>query len=167
MQATSLLARNVALVPIYVIRHAHAGSRSDWIGPDGDRPLSDKGRKRSEAIADELGDVGVSEIWTSPLVRCVETVEPLAERCDVAIRCTDALAEGAALAATVELVEKLAADETTAALCSHGDVIPDLLAALARRGADLDADGACPKGSIWALVVEHGAVTRADYLGRG
>jgi broad specificity phosphatase PhoE len=160
-------ARNVAAVPIYVIRHAHAGSRSDWIGPDSERPLSDKGRRRSEAIATELSDVGIAEIWTSPLVRCVETVEPLAERCDVAVRCTDALAEGAALAATVELVEKLAADGTTAALCSHGDVIPDLLAALARRGADLDASGSCPKGSIWVLVVEDGAVTRADYAGKG
>src|SRR5690606_32142946 len=109
---------------------------------------------------------GIREIWTSPLVRCVETVEPLGSRCDVEVRRTHALAEGAPLADTVDLVERLAKDDVTAALCSHGDVIPDLLAALARRGADLDPDGACPKGSIWILQVADGEVTRADYAGR-
>ena len=153
-------------MPIYVVRHAHAGHRRDWDGPsDTERPLSDKGWKQAAKIATRLGDVGVSEIWSSPYTRCVESVEPLAERCDLPVRRTDALAEGATLADTVELVEKLSADDTTAVLCSHGDVIPDLLAALARRGAHLDPKGACLKGSIWVLHVEGGSVNRADYEG--
>ncbi len=151
---------------LYVIRHAHAGSRTHWDGHDPARPLSDKGRREADQIAASLGDAGISEIWTSPFVRCVETIAPLAERCDVAVQCTDALEEGAAFADTVELVERLAAADITAALCSHGDVIPELLAALARRGVDLDPDGACQKGSVWVLEVDGGRVTRADYAGK-
>ena len=33
-------------VPVYLIRHAHAGSRSGWDGDDDRRPLSPKGRAR-------------------------------------------------------------------------------------------------------------------------
>lgn len=153
-------------MPIFVIRHAHAGSRQEWTGDDVERPLSPKGRARAASIAETLADEGITEIWTSPLVRCVQTVEPLGARCDVAVQRTDALVEGAPLAATVDLVERLAKDDVVAALCSHGDVIPDLLAALARRGADLDPDGACPKGSVWILRVSGGVVTRADYAGK-
>src|SRR5690606_11594116 len=97
--------------------------------------------------------------------RCVQTMEPLAALLGLEIGRSDALVEGAALAAGVELVERLAADGTVAALCSHGDVIPDLLAALARRGAVLDPDGACPKGSIWILHTHDGDVTEAVYAG--
>jgi broad specificity phosphatase PhoE len=159
-------ARNVGAVPIYVVRHAHAGHRRDWDGPDdSQRPLTDKGWKQAAKIAKRLGDAGVSEIWSSPFTRCVESVEPLAERCDLSIGRTDALAEGSVLVDTVDLAEKLAATDTTAVLCSHGDVIPDLLGALARRGTYLDPKGACPKGSIWVLQVEDGKVARADYEG--
>ena len=159
-------ARNVSLVPIYVVRHAHAGSRGNWDGPDRERPLSERGRSQADAIAGHLADAGIAEIWTSPFVRCVETVEPLAEKCDLVIGRTDALAEGAPLATTVELVEGLATAGTTAALCSHGDVIPDLLAGLARRGAELDPKGSCPKGSVWVLHTDDGRIVRADYAGR-
>lgn len=154
-------------MPIYLVRHAHAGQRAEWVAPDGDRPLSDKGHRRAEGLADELAEVGITEIWSSPLVRCVQTMEPLAARLGTAVGTDDALAEGAALAAGIALVERLATEGTIAALCSHGDVIPELLAGLARRGADLDPDGACPKGSVWVLHTHEGAVTRAEYAGIG
>ena len=154
-------------VPLYVVRHAHAGSRGDWVAPDGDRPLSGKGRRRADEIARALAEVGITEIWSSPLARCVQTMEPLAALLGIQVGRSDALAEGAALAAGVELVERLATAGTGAALCSHGDVIPDLLAALARRGTRLDPDGACPKGSIWILRTHDGVVTEAVYAGTG
>lgn len=150
---------------LYVIRHAHAGSRHGWDGPDGDRPLSTKGRARAGEIGEQLGTDGIERVLTSPLVRCVETVEPLAARLGLAVEHAEALREGARLADTIDLVESLAAAGTVAALCSHGDVIPELLAGLARRGVPLDPDGACPKGSIWRLPIEAGTVARAEYLG--
>lgn len=152
-------------MPIYLVRHAHAGIRDAWVGPDDQRPLSDKGRRRAAEIDEQLADVGITRILSSPSVRCVETMQPLAERLGLEIEHHHALAEGAALAAGVALMEELVADGAVAALCSHGDVIPELLAALARRGADLDPDGACRKGSIWILHARDGAVTEATYAG--
>ncbi|MBK5222733.1 MAG: histidine phosphatase family protein [Acidimicrobiia bacterium] len=154
-------------MPIYLVRHAHAGSRDAWVAPDADRHLSDQGWGRAHEIADTLASVGITEVRSSPLVRCVETMEPLAAALGIEVGDDEALREGATLAAGVVLVERLAADGTIAALCSHGDIIPDLLAALARRGARLDPGGACPKGSIWILRTHDGSVTEAVYAGKG
>ncbi|QGG94537.1 SixA phosphatase family protein [Actinomarinicola tropica] len=154
-------------MPLYLVRHAHAGRRDAWVGPDGHRPLSDKGRRRADELGQELADLGIARILSSPLIRCVETMEPLAARLGLSVEHDDALREGAALAAGITLVEGLAREGTVAALCSHGDVIPELLAGLARRGARLDPDGACPKGSVWVLHVRDGEVVEADYAGLG
>jgi phosphohistidine phosphatase SixA len=157
---------SVGAVPIYLVRHAHAGSRRKWEGPDAERPLSRRGRDRAEEIGVTLGGVGVARILSSPYLRCVQTVEPLAATLDLPLEHTTALAEGAALAESVGLVEDLAATGTVAALCSHGDVIPDILAGLARRGADVER-GTCPKGSIWVLHTHEGVVTAARDAGTG
>lgn len=154
-------------MPLYLVRHAHAGRRDAWVGPDGHRPLSEKGRRRADELAEQLAGLGIARILSSPLVRCVETVDPLAERLGLPVEHSEALREGAALAAGIALVEELAASGTVAALCSHGDVIPELLAGLARRGARLDPDGAVPKGSVWVLHVRDGEVVEAAYAGVG
>ncbi len=152
-------------MPLYLVRHAHAGSRREWDGPDAARPLSPKGRRRAVEIGELLAESGVERVLSSPLVRCVETMEPLATLLDVEVERSEPLREGASPTASIGLVEELAAAGTVAALCSHGDVIPDVLAGLARRGARLDPDGACPKGSIWVLDVHGGVVTDARYAG--
>lgn len=154
-------------MPLYLVRHAHAGSRHKWDGPDELRPLSRKGRGRAEEIGELLAGCGVERVLSSPLVRCVQSVEPLAARIGTEVERSDPLREGASLAESIGLVEELAAAGTTAVLCSHGDVIPEVLTALARRGARLDRDGALPKGSIWVLDVAGGVVTDARYAGSG
>ena len=50
---------------LYVVRHAHAGSRSAWEGPDEDRPLSPKGHRQSVAIAEALAAVGSTRLVSS------------------------------------------------------------------------------------------------------
>jgi len=60
------------------------------------------------------------------------------------------------------LVHQLAGQGTTAALCSHGDVIPHLLDLLAAEGVESDRGG-CTKGSIWTLVVEEAKIVQASY----
>ena len=51
----------------------------------------------------------------------------------------------------------------TLLLCSHGDVIGDVMHTLARRGADLD-DDRLAKASTWELTVVTGEITAARYL---
>ena len=48
-------------------------------------------------------------------------------------------------------------------LCSHGDVIGDLMHHLDQRGVPLD-DDRIEKGSTWVLQVEEGEVVKARYL---
>ncbi len=52
-----------------------------------------------------------------------------------------------------------------AVLCSHGDVIPAVLASLAASGVDLGNDPRCPKGCTWVLEAPGGVdITRVRYL---
>lgn len=148
---------------IFLVRHAHAGSRSAWDDADHLRPLSPKGWARANELALELADEGIGRLLSSSFVRCTQTLGPLAAKVGVDIVDHVALTEGASLASGIDLIEELLAAGTTAALCSHGDVIPELLVGLARRGTLIDPDGACPKGSVWILEVADRAVTRAVY----
>lgn len=152
---------------IYLVRHAHAGARRAWEGDDHLRPLSPKGWARANQLPDLLGQVGIETLLSSRYVRCTQTLGPLASRLGRGVQEHDALAEGARLSQGIGLVESLVDDGRTAALCSHGDVIPELLAGLARRGTHLDPGGACPKGSIWILSVADGEVTHGTYAGTG
>ena len=62
-----------------LVRHARAGSRKGWEGPDIERPLSKKGRRQADGLVEMLEAAGVKRIVSSPYVRCTQTVEPLAE----------------------------------------------------------------------------------------
>jgi 8-oxo-(d)GTP phosphatase len=152
-------------VDVYLVRHAKAGNRKKWEGPDDLRPLSKKGRKQAESLADLLGGRGVSRVLSSPSVRCVETVQPLADRLELKVEETDALAEGATAEDVVSLAREVAQDAVTV-LCTHGDVIPTLLDTLVRTdGLALPGDYPCAKGSTWRLRADgSGRFVDAEYI---
>jgi phosphohistidine phosphatase len=67
---------------LYIIRHAWAGQYGDPQWPDDTiRPLTKKGRKRFTAMVNILSERGMepSLIVTSPMLRCRETAQILAE----------------------------------------------------------------------------------------
>lgn len=148
---------------IHLVRHAEAGSRRRWAGPDEARPLSGEGRRQTAHLTEQLVGVGVVRVLSSPYARCVQTVEPLAARLGLRVEPVDVLAEGSRSRDVRHYVEHLAAAGAELALCSHGDVIPELLAALSRRGVEIEPTDRCQKGSVWSLVVEQGRITRAVY----
>ena len=61
-------------------RHASAGDSVDWQGDDRLRPLDAKGRRQTEALVPAPGRVRARPDRLEPLLRCVQTVEPLARR---------------------------------------------------------------------------------------
>ena len=132
----------------YLVRHAKAGSRHRWEGDDRDRPLSRAGIDQAEAIADRLEAAGVTGLYSSPYARCMQTLEPLAERLGAKVHPDDRLAEGTPLPEVLTLLEEVGPG---AVLCSHGDVIPELIEALVRRGAEIDTPPEWRKASIWLL----------------
>jgi broad specificity phosphatase PhoE len=148
-------------VTVYLVRHAKAGSRKAWKGDDELRPLSKAGKAQARALAKLLAGAGITRIFSSPHLRCRQTVEPLAQRIGVDIELSDALREGAPLADSLRLVEKVAGEN--AALCTHGDVLGNLLMHYAHLGVDLETDR-IEKGSVWALELVDGEMRSAKYF---
>ncbi len=149
-------------MPVLLIRHAHAGSRKDWHGRDEERPLSPRGRRQAQALIELVKPWPPARILSSPATRCIQTVEPLAREFGWRIEVMDALAEGADSKA-VELVRSLAGKRV--ALCTHGDVIPDVLVALVDEDRlDLGPAPRQAKGSVWVLEAKHGKFGKARYI---
>jgi 8-oxo-(d)GTP phosphatase len=147
---------------VLLIRHAHAGSRRDSRGPDAARRLSTRGIKQAQSLVERLGVFAPQRIVSSPAVRCVQTVAPLAKAFDVPIEEDDVLAEGSGLSA-LALVRRVATEKI--ALCTHGDVIPEILVALADEDhLDLGPRPRQAKGSVWVLEAEESRFVKASYL---
>ena len=118
---------------IILVRHGSAGKRGAWSGDDRLRPLDARGRKQADGIASALADRGVHRILSSPYVRCVQTVEPLAAELRLEVEERSELAEGAGPSAPSSLTEEMA--ERNAVLCTHGDVVEDILGEPIKKGA--------------------------------
>lgn len=151
---------------LYLVRHASAGARGG-LGPgrDLERPLDEVGHGQAEGIARMLSDRGIEQIYSSPAVRCIATIEPLANALGLTIEAHPALLEGQSATAAVHLMRTLATSKTTAALCSHGDIIPDTIQTLAREGMMIIGQRAWSKGSTWELRTRGGDITEAHFLG--
>jgi 8-oxo-dGTP diphosphatase len=133
-----------------LVRHGVAGDRASWEGDDRLRPLDARGHRQAAALPKLLADLPVTRILSSPFVRCVQTVEPLAAEIGAAVEETPALAEGAVRAQVVEL---LATTGSGAVLCTHGDVCHELVG---RRRT--------PKGSVWVLEVGARGLTPVRHI---
>lgn len=103
-----------------LLRHASAGDREAWTAPDALRPLDERGRRQAEELVPLLLELGAARVVSSPYVRCVQTVEPLAAALGVELEEDERLAEGEGSAAACLLAE----DGVVA--CTHGDVIATL-----------------------------------------
>lgn len=119
--------------PLLLVRHASAGSRADWQGDDLLRPLDERGRRQAEALPALLAGYEVARVLTSPFARCRETVEPLACALGLPLEERAELAEGARREDALALVHEL--EGTTAVLCTHGDVVEELLGEQSRKGS--------------------------------
>jgi len=134
---------------IYLVRHAKAGERRAWSDADELRPLSGRGHIQARGLLEVLADTRFERVLSSPYVRCMETVVPIASVRRIAIEPADALAEGASLEEALALVRKHAG--TGAVMCTHGDVMPMLLDHMAAHGVDIGPAPQWPKGCTWVL----------------
>ncbi len=151
---------------LYLVRHASAGTRGHFgSGNDLDRPLDAVGHDQASGLISLLGDKGITQVYSSAAVRCVETVVPLAEHLGVEVEIEPALLEGQSATMALHLLRTLAQSNTTAALCSHGDIIPDAIQTLAREGMVIAGQRAWAKGSTWELRTRGNDITEATFLG--
>ena len=147
------------MAKLYLVRHAKAGERRLWDGDDVERPLSAKGLKQSELLAKRLARLDVSTLHSSPYLRCVQTLEPLAKRLKRSIDIDQRLCEEEPFEPVLDLLAEL---PPSAVMSSHGDVIPATLAALDRRGTEIRTPPDWRKATVWVLKRnKHGGIVHA------
>jgi broad specificity phosphatase PhoE len=149
---------------VHLIRHAQAGDRERWRGPDEARPLTKGGRRQASRLAELFTDEPFVQLLSSPFARCVQTLEPLALARGLRIDTRDELSEGQPW----EYVEKLVLEAEVAgptAVCVHGDVMRELIQDLIERGVVGGGSGDVRKGSTWVLGVSDGAIISARHIG--
>lgn len=155
---------NVAPMELLLVRHAHAGAKDRWRGDDRLRPLSDRGREEARSLVDVLATYAPAQVVSSPLVRCVQTVEPVATRFGLPIELSGALGPQADRDAA-RLLRALASASHSVVVCTHGETIEALQRRLARPGKlAFGPGGAHEKGSVWLLHARGGRFTSATYL---
>jgi 8-oxo-(d)GTP phosphatase len=125
--------------PLLVIRHATAGHRGDWPGDDSLRPLDERGWRQAAALVDQLAPFAIERIVSSPFVRCVQSVEPLAAARGLEIEIVDEVAEGVDPGRVRALLDRLAGTATAA--CGHGPEIHPLFGKT-KKGATIVVEAA-------------------------
>jgi 8-oxo-dGTP diphosphatase len=125
--------------------------------------LSAHGAKQSEGLVAIAGlFLPPSRTLSSPYLRCLQTIEPLARAHSLSVEANEDLAEGQSSTA-VKLIRSLAG--TSAVACTHGDVIAEILVTLADEDrVDLGPTPRQAKGSVWALEGKDGFFTSARYF---
>jgi 8-oxo-dGTP diphosphatase len=105
-------------MPLLLLRHASAGSRDEWAGDDRGRPLDKRGARQAQKLIRVLADLEIDCILTSPYLRCVQSVEPLAAARSLAAEVREELSEEQQHTAGIQLVRGLAG--SGALVCGHG-----------------------------------------------
>ncbi len=133
---------------IFLVRHAKAGKRIES-PEDRLRSLSNKGRKQSKKLVRPLIVAGASPtLIASPFVRCMETLGPLAADLGCNVVADELLAEDASFIDTIDMLQTL---PDGAVACTHGNIIPEVIEGLIRRGAVVSGEPQWAKGSVWVL----------------
>jgi phosphohistidine phosphatase SixA len=163
---------------LYLIRHAKAGPRDRWQGPDSERPLTPRGERQAGAIGVVLAEREnrtMSHLVTSPAVRCRDTLVPLAKALGLPLEQAGWLLEGADPAAALGHLGRMlgthgvapraaTSSSSVVAACTHGDILWGVLDYLARRGVDLGPRPDAPKGGVWQLDYAGPDVVSARFL---
>jgi 8-oxo-dGTP diphosphatase len=148
---------------LLVVRHADAGNKRAWTGPDTLRPLSPSGQLQAEGLVFRLEDYPVEHILSSPTLRCFQTVEPLARDRLLGIETVPALGVGTTPAQLLALFWDL--ELRNSVLCTHGEGIGLLLTRLIGDALLAEDPLDWPKGSTWLLERINRRQVRGRFLG--
>jgi len=153
-------------VQLILVRHGHAGRKDQWRRPDELRPLDARGRRQAERLVGVVGRLHPTRIVSSPYVRCLQTVAPVAAEVDLEVERTPALAPDASVVA-LGLLRELSTPPSSSGvvLCTHGEVMGLVLTEMAAEdGVELERRPPGLKGCMWLLDVRHGRLVDARYV---
>ncbi|HVX23663.1 MAG TPA: phosphoglycerate mutase family protein [Acidimicrobiales bacterium] len=148
---------------VLLVRHGHAGSKASWRGDDRLRPLSARGAEEAAALVDILRPYGPVRVVSSPLLRCVQTVEPLATALGVPVEQSARLGPESPKQAA-GFLRDLAEGPGPVVACTHGEVIEVVQAGYPPRRVRGAKATARAKGSTWVLEYAGRRLRSARYL---
>ena len=165
-----------ATVPLILVRHASAGYRDGWVGQDTLRPLDAEGAMDALLLADLLACFAPrARVFSSPALRCTESVRPYAEGFGGSVeaeavlavpgRDTDSFADLTDRADTLRhLFRNLVAAGQPVVACLPRENLPlALAAACSALGATPPAEAdLMPKGGFWVLHVAAGELVALE-----
>jgi hypothetical protein len=147
---------------LILVRHADAGDKRQWVGDDSQRPLSRLGRNQAAGLADALQRWPVRRVVSSPLLRCRQTVAPLAHRLGLRVSLSDDLSPDATVWQLEDRLASALLDGTV--FCTHREDLTRLLGRWQTCNiVELPAQVQCEKGSAW-IIDGSGPRPTARYL---
>jgi 8-oxo-dGTP diphosphatase len=153
---------------VLLVRNGSATSRSAWPGEDRLRPLDPCGWAQADDLVRLLAHFDPSDIRAADVVRCQQTVQPLAASLGLSVIEEPLLSEQgfASDEAGAASVVRAAGDvHGCVVLSSQGEVIPSLVARLsAEDDVDLMEPPAARKASVWALELQGDRLVSAEYF---
>jgi 8-oxo-dGTP diphosphatase len=153
-------------VTLHLVRHATAGHRSPFDDDDLGRQLSEVGHEQARALAGFFAEMPVRAVWSSLAERCLQTAAPVAAQHGLDVVPQRFLTEGGRSVDFMEALRAEAAVDGDIVMCSHGDMIPDVLSRLLREGLSVVGPRGCEKGSVWSLETRGRDIVRATYTAR-
>jgi broad specificity phosphatase PhoE len=174
---------------VELFAHFDAGDRRLWEAEQDTRPLSDLGRRQAALLCDALASSPFDALYSSPALRCVQSIEALAQRFGLPVTKLDGLHEtdawqppmpwrrpewasgdplGGAYAAGSGLsaLDRIRREHPAGrvAACTHGDIQPALVVHLiGRYGLELPAPNATRGG--WYTLRFQGERVSVDHHG--
>lgn len=150
----------VGTVAYAIVRHTAAGAK--LTADDELRPLNAQGRKDAKRLGELLACFGPARVFSSTTTRCLETMLPYAGRVGVEVVTDRRFTVGPAAAAPARFAE-LIAEAEPAFVCTHGELVPDVLARACQvLGASPPDDPELAKGSFWVLQAANGALASIE-----
>lgn len=152
---------------VVLVRHARAGKRREWHGDDMLRPLDEVGRLQAQQLGELLPAFAPDRIVSADPLRCVQTVQPLAERCGLRVEIdpvfSDAHYESSRATTDAALRTLLSTPGQVTVVCSQGVTIPALVDRFGPGIRHPDTR----KGAAWVMCAVDGEAVAADYYETG
>lgn len=154
---------------VLLVRHGRAGTKERWTGDDRARPLDLQGLRQADALVNVLAPLKPAGIASSPYLRCLQTMAPLAAKLGLPVDQSPSLEPdaGREAAAMVRGLGKVLMAPPMV-VCTHGEVLGEVLAALAGEdGLRLRRRPPGPKGCVWVVDFRQGRASSARYIPPG
>ncbi|MBC7725488.1 MAG: NUDIX hydrolase [Burkholderiaceae bacterium] len=119
---------------IIMLRHGKAVPATSWSGTDSTRPLEHVGLEQARKSARVIAAFHPTKLISSTAARCISTIEPVASITGLNIKATAAISQDTyedGESDVRRVVDKRLSKRATTVLCSHGPVLPEILAQLA------------------------------------